>query len=102
MKHFLIRYQFKDGSEEAWHRSVAAFIANIESSPDLKGKLSYRCMRQKGTANYFHVVAADDDANGVLQKQGFFKPYTEETKRVSGGTVEVLPLDLIAGTAFAG
>jgi hypothetical protein len=100
VKYFLIKYQFKTGTEGAWHRQIASFIAAVESDPELKGKLSYRCMKQRGSANYFHIVAADDDANGILQKKGFFKPYTEETKRVSGGTVEVLPLDMIAGTTF--
>jgi len=35
-----------------------------------------------------------------LQANEFFSRYNEETKRVSGGTVEVVPLEIIAETAF--
>jgi hypothetical protein len=34
-----------------------------------------------------------------LQSRDFFEAYTEETKRVSGGTVELLPLAIIAETS---
>ncbi|HLW93214.1 MAG TPA: hypothetical protein VKS78_18175 [Roseiarcus sp.] len=44
MKHFLIKYSFKNGSSEAWHRDVAGFIAALENEPGLRGRISYRCM----------------------------------------------------------
>jgi hypothetical protein len=47
-----------------------------------------------------HLAASsDDEASKALQSRDFFKAYTEETKRVSGGTVEVLPLAIIAETS---
>ncbi len=47
-----------------------------------------------------HLAAtADDEAAKALQTRDFFKSYSAETKRVSGGTVEVLPLAIIAETS---
>jgi hypothetical protein len=101
MKHFLIKYQFKSGTLEAWRQHIAEFISALESDPDLKGKISYRCMRHKDGPDYYHLAAvADEQAAGALQHKDFFKRYTEETKRVGGGEVEVLPLEIIAETAF--
>jgi hypothetical protein len=38
VKYSLIKYRFKDGSRETWHRDVAEFIAALDSDPDLKGE----------------------------------------------------------------
>jgi len=66
----------------------------------LKGRIAYRCMKaDNGSNEYYHLAAvADDEALKALQGRDFFKAYTEETKRVSDGTVEVLPLAVIAET----
>jgi hypothetical protein len=101
MKHFLIKYRFKDGSEAAWRDRIGQFIAAIEADATLNGRISYRCMKAgNGSGEYYHFAAtADDEAAKALQSRDFFKAYTEETKRVSGGTVEVLPLAIIAETS---
>ena len=101
MKHFLIRYQFKEGSAEAWHRQIAQFISALDNDPDLKGRVAYRCMKIRDGADYFHMAAATDEkAIAALQSKDWFKRYTEETKLVAGGAVEVSPLEIIAETAF--
>lgn len=101
MKHFLIKYSFKGGSREDWHREMAIFIAALEKEPALNGKISYRCMKVRNSEDYFHLAAAADDAAiKALQSHAFFARYTEETKRVAGGTVEVVPLEIIAETAY--
>ena len=102
MRQFLIKYQFKTGTEEAWHQHIAEFIAALDSDPDLKGKISYRCMKQKGSLSYYHLATVTDDRAGTaLQSKDFFKRYTDETKRVAaGGEVEVVPLDMVGATAF--
>jgi hypothetical protein len=101
MKHFLIKYRFKEGSEAAWRERIGRFIAAIEADATLNGRISYRCMKaDNGSGEYYHLAAtADDEAGKALQSRDFFKAYTEETKRVSGGTVEVLPLAIIAETS---
>ncbi len=100
MKHFLIKYQFKNGTREAWHQHIDQFIGWLNSDPDLKGKISYRCMKEKDGTGYYHLAAASDDqAIKALQSKDFFKRYTEETKLVAGGEVEVVPLELIAETS---
>jgi hypothetical protein len=101
MKHFLIKYRFTEGSEAAWRERVEGFIAAIEADPDLTGRIAYRCMKAgNGSGEYYHIAAtADDEAGKALQSKDFFKAYTEETRRVSGGTVEVLPLAIIAETS---
>jgi len=103
MKPFLIRYKFDpaSGSEEEWHRKVAAFISALETDPELKGRISYRCMKVRDGRDYYHLAEPlDEEAPKLLQQRDWFKRYTEETKRVGGGTVEVLPLEVIAETKF--
>jgi len=99
MKFFLIKYRFKSGEQDAWHQEIAKFIAAIENEPDLKGRISYRVLKVKDGADYYHLAtAADDDAPKALSQHEFFKRYTEKTKIAGGGEVEVLPLELIGAT----
>ena len=100
MKRSMIKYQFKVGTQDAWHQHVAEFIAALDTDPDLKGKISYRCMRGKDGTSYYHLAAASDaQAISALQSKDWFKRYTEETRMVAAGAVEVLPLEIIAETA---
>jgi hypothetical protein len=100
MKRFLIKYQLKNGSEVDWHREIAGFIAALDSDPTLKGRISYRCTKVRGSSDYYHIAeAADDEAIKALQQRPFFIHYTERSKIVSAGTMEVSPLDVIAATA---
>ena len=99
MKHFLIKYRLKNGSEEQWHQDIAGFISALDHDPALSGKISYRCMKIRGGSDYYHLAAAaDEDAIKALQGREFFSRYTEQTKLVAGGEVEVLPLEIIAET----
>ena len=98
MKHFLVKYRFTKGTKEGWHQEIAKFIAALDGDPALKGKISYRCMKGKDTDYYHLASAADDHAIKTLQERDFFKHYTERTKLVAGGEVEVLPLDIVAET----
>jgi hypothetical protein len=102
MKRFLIAYTFRldSASVGEWHRRVAEFISALESDPELKGRITYRCMKTKDGADYYHLAeAVDDEAIKALGQREFFKRYTEETKRVAGGVVAVSPLETIAETA---
>jgi len=99
MKHFLIKYRLKNGSPEQWHQDIARFISALDDDPALRGRISYRCMKGRGGSDYYHLAAAaDDDAVKALQSREFFSTYTERTKHVAGGEVEVLPLEIIAET----
>jgi hypothetical protein len=99
MKQFLIRYQFKNGTREDWHQEIAKFISAVDSDPELRGRITYRCMKEKEGANYYHLAtAADDQAIKALQQKEWFKHYTEKTKLVAGGEVVVSPLEIIAET----
>jgi len=101
MKHFMIKYQFANGSSADWHREIARFIAAIDGDPELKGRISYRCMKNRDDSSYFHLAAAADDAAvKALQSRAFFKAYTEKTREVAaGGQVTVTPIELVAETA---
>jgi quinol monooxygenase YgiN len=104
MKRFLIRYTFRPetGAASEWHRHVAEFISAVDNDPALKGRLTYRCMKVRDGQEYFHLAEpVDDEAVKVLQSRDYFKRYTEETKRVAGGSVEVSPLETIAETSGA-
>jgi hypothetical protein len=101
MKQFIIKYKFKNGTPEEWHRQIAEFIAALDTDPDLKGKISYRVMKEKQGAGYYHLATVNDDnVPNVLQTKDFFKRYTEATKHTGGGEVEVQPLETVASTAF--
>ncbi|HEV8023000.1 MAG TPA: hypothetical protein VGP41_17115 [Candidatus Lustribacter sp.] len=103
MKHFLIKYTFKNGPRDAWHGEIKRFIAALESDPKLKGRVSYRCMKARDSDDYFHFATViDDSAPGDLGETDFFKHYTEASDAASGGTLEVLPLEVVAETAFRG
>jgi len=101
MKHFMIKYQFANGTPEEWHREVGRFIAALDTDPELKGKISYRVMKNRDDASYFHLAAAADEAAvKTLQSRDFFKHYTESTRQVaSGGEVTVTPIEVIGATA---
>ena len=47
MKHFMIKYRFANGTTEEWHREIGRFIAALDIDPGLKGKISYRCMKNR-------------------------------------------------------
>src|SRR5258708_6123051 len=100
MKHFMIKYQFANGTTEDWHREIARFIAALDGDPELKGKISYRCMKNRDDTSYYHLAAAaDEHAIKTLQARDFFKHYTEKTRQVAGGDGVVTPVELIAETA---
>jgi hypothetical protein len=100
MKHFMIKYQFANGTPEEWHREVRNFIAALNGDPELKGKIGYRVMKNRDDASYFHLAAAaDEQAVKTLQSRDFFKHYTAKTKQVAaGGEVTVTPIELIGET----
>jgi hypothetical protein len=99
MKYSLIKYRFQNGSEAAWHRDIAAFIAALDGDPALRGKIAYRCMKSRNGADYYHLAAAaDDEAIKTLQERPFFAHYREKTRLAGGGSVEVLPLEIVAET----
>ena len=100
MKHFMIRYTRSSASEADWHRDIAGFIAALDGDPDLRGKISYRCMKLRDTPDYIHLAAAaDEQAVKTLQGKEFFKRYADRTREVSGGSVTVTPIEVIAETA---
>ena len=99
MKYSLIKYRFQNGSQEAWHRVIAEFIAALDSDPALQGKITYRCMKSRNGPEYFHLAAAaDDQAIKTLQERPFFARYKEKTRLAGGGSVDVLPLEIVAET----
>jgi hypothetical protein len=102
MKHFMIKYQFANGTTEEWHQEIGRFISALNGDPELKGKITYRCMKNRDDSSYYHLAsAADEHAIKTLQQRDFFKHYTEKTRQVAGGDVVVTPIELIAETASA-
>jgi len=100
MKRFLIKYRLRNGQEETWRQDIARFIAALDAEPALAGKITYRAMKNRDGADYYHLATAvDDEAVKALGRSEFFKAYTELTRSVSGGEVEVLPLEVIGETA---
>ena len=103
MKYFMLKYRFQEGSREDWHGEIAKFIAALNADPAVAGKITYRCVRRRDSDEYFHFAGAEDDqAIKALNSRPFFAPYQEATRRVSGGSIEVFPLEIIAATDFIG
>jgi hypothetical protein len=99
MKPFLITYSRTNGSEEQWRSHIRRFIEALETDPDLRGRIAYRCMKRRGGDDYYHLATAIDDAAiSTLQSRDWFKRYTEQSREVSGGKVEVVPLEIVAET----
>ncbi|WP_245315662.1 hypothetical protein [Bradyrhizobium neotropicale] len=99
MKHFMIKYRFRNGTTEAWHQEIGRFIKAINDDPELKGRIGYRCMKNRDDDNYFHIASVSDDAaQKTLQSRDFFKHYTEMTRKVAGGEVTVTPIEVIDQT----
>jgi hypothetical protein len=99
MKHFMIKYQFKDGTTEAWHQEIRRFISAIDGDSELKGRIAYRCIKNRDDGGYFHIASvADDAAQKTLRSRDFFKHYSEMTRKVAGGEVTVTPIEMIDQT----
>lgn len=100
MKHFMIRYQFKTGTTEDWHREVSRFVKAIDGDPELKGRIGYRVLKARDDNSYFHLASVTDEAaQKALQSRDFFKHYQEMTRKVAGGEVTVTPIEMIDQTA---
>jgi len=101
MKHFMIKYEFKNGTTEAWHQEIGRFIKAIDNDPELKGRLSYRVLKNRDDGHYFHLASVTDEAaQKTLQSRDFFKACTEMTRKVAaGGEVTVTPIEVIGATA---
>lgn len=101
MKSFLIKYHRTQAGRDQWHQAIAEFIAALDNDPELKNRISYRCMTTGEDGNYYHIASpADDQAVKSLQLRDYFKRYTEKTKQVAGGDVVVAPLEIVAQTAY--
>jgi hypothetical protein len=100
MKHFMIKYELRNGTKEAWHREVNRFIKAIDADPELKGRIGYRVLKNRDDGNYFHLASvADDAAQKVLQSREYFKAYQAMTRQASGGEVTATPIEWIDQTA---
>ena len=99
MKQFLITYRFTQGSEKDWQEEITRFITALENDPELKEKISYRCLKSTKGSEYYHLATvADEQASKLLSTRDFFKHYTEQNDLISSGSTEVIPLELIAAT----
>jgi hypothetical protein len=100
MKHFMIRYEFRNGTTEEWHQEIGRFIKAIDSDPELKGRIGYRCLKHRDDGQYFHLASVSDDAaQKTLQSRDFFRHYQEMTRKIAGGEVTATPIEMIDATA---
>ncbi len=98
MIHSLIRYSISRPSED-WEREVLAFIQAIDREASLRGRLSYRCLKESDGVSFCHIAAAvDDSAVEDLKKKSFFKPYSAKLRAVAGGEPHFTKLQVVGGT----
>src|SRR5271155_3188836 len=96
MKNFLIQYRLTNGTEKDWHEEIVRFIAALDRDPELKGRIMYRCTKNREDGSYYHFASAlDDQAIKTLQQREFFKTYTDKSRVVSGGDLVVSALEVI-------
>jgi hypothetical protein len=101
MKRFLIKYRRQNTPQDAWHRDIAEFIAALDADPALQGKISYCCMKSRDGSDYYHLATAvDEQAVKALQQHPSFSHYTDKTRAAAGGSVDVVPLEVVAETKW--
>jgi hypothetical protein len=99
VKYFLIEYHFKEGSVEEYHKDIELFISELDADPELRGRISYRCLKGVKDSAYHHLACVPDEQTlKIMQERDFFKRYSARVKAVAGGEVTVSPLELIAET----
>jgi hypothetical protein len=99
MRQFMIHYRRANGSDADWHSEIDAFVAALDADPALSGKISYRVVKRHDEPEYFHIATVHDEAAvKILQSRPFFTAYSGRNREVSGGNVEVVPLDFVAET----
>ena len=74
MKHFMIKYQFAHGTPEDWHREIGRFISALDNDPELRGKISYRCVKNRDDTNVMEcpsmlVSETDHERKGAHQNE---------------------------------
>ncbi|HVY20583.1 MAG TPA: hypothetical protein VHA70_10965 [Bauldia sp.] len=103
MPQSIIVYTFKTGPRDEWRRQITAMVAEMNGDPDLKGRISYRVLKERNGDRYWHVASAVDDAAlKALQSKDYFRRYQAATREISGGTVEVIGTETMAETDFRG
>jgi hypothetical protein len=80
MKYFMIKYQFAHGTPEDWHREIGRFIAALNNDPELKGRISYRCMKNRDDTSYYHLAAAADEQAIRRSSSGTFSSTTRRRR----------------------
>jgi hypothetical protein len=99
MKQFLIKYRRQNGTQQDWHREIGKFIAALDADPALRGKIGYRCLKARDGSDYFHIATVfEESGQAALQTKEWFKSYQQATRTASGGTLEVIPLEMVAET----
>ena len=82
------------------HVELARPERSLDSDPELKGRIGYRCLKARDGTDYYHLATPkDDEAAKILQTRAFFADYTAKTRHASNNAVEVVPLEVIAETA---
>jgi len=100
MKHFMIKYQFANGTTEEWHREIGRFHLRARQRSRAEGKDHLPLHEEP---RRFQLLSSRRGRRRAghqdLQARDFFKHYTEKTRQVAGGDVVVTPMELIAETA---
>ena len=55
---FSDQVSFTNGTETERGQAIARFISALDGDADLKGKISYRCMKVRDDAAHYHLAAA--------------------------------------------
>jgi hypothetical protein len=98
MVYSLIRYTIIEPSEE-WEREVLAFIRAIDCDTSLRGRVSYRCLKETDGLSFCHVAAAVDDAAVEdLKQKPFFKQYSARLRAVAKAGPHFTKLQVVGGT----
>jgi hypothetical protein len=91
----IIKYRHTTGTTEDWHREIASFITRLTAS----GAQGRSAIAAGAATARTTIISRCSTTRRIALARDFFKHYTEATRLVSGGSVEVVPLEMIAETA---
>jgi hypothetical protein len=98
MIYSLIRYSINVPNED-WEHEVLAFVRAIDRDPSLRGRVSYRCLKEGDGVSFCHIAAAVNDAAvDDLKERPFFRPYSAKLRAIAKCEPEFTKMQVVGGT----
>lgn len=88
MRSITIRYRY-DGPEDPWRETIAAFIAALDSDPEVTGRFTYQVAVADDGVGRIHWGRWDTkETLATMQSRDYFKTFAAKVKEFAGGQPE--------------